>query len=69
MSGSDISHYSVTEAARENRWTEHLHRDVVTLHLKHDSQLRDHVTERPILERWAEGCRPDSAYYEGPLPR
>ncbi|OKJ92677.1 hypothetical protein AMK26_34515 [Streptomyces sp. CB03234] len=66
MSVFDVNHYGVTEAARETRWTERLHRDVVTLHLKQDSDLRDHDDEMPILKRWVRGCRPDSAHYERP---
>lgn len=65
MSAYDISTYDVSEAAREQRYDEFLHRDVVTLYLKAGSELRDHPNERPILERWVRGCHPNSAYYEG----
>lgn len=69
MSVSDVNHYGISEAARETRYTERLGRDVVTLHLKHGSHLRDHDNEMPILKRWVRGCRPDSAHYEGPRHR
>ncbi|KOU08306.1 hypothetical protein ADK86_04145 [Streptomyces sp. NRRL F-5755] len=69
MSAFDVNHYGVSEAAGETRYTERLGRDVVTLHLKQDSHLRDHDNEMPILKRWVRGCRPDSAYYEGPCHR
>lgn len=69
MSVTDVNSYGVVEASRENRWNEDLVRDEVTLHLKHGSDLRDHPSEKPILERWVQGCRPGSAYYEGPRAR
>lgn len=63
MSGYDVNHYGVTEAAREARWKQH-RGDVVTLYLKAGSHLRDHPNEKPILERWVRGCNPKSAYFE-----
>ncbi|GAA5602415.1 MULTISPECIES: hypothetical protein [Streptomyces] len=66
MSGYDVSHYAVLEAARENRWNERASTDVVTLYVKGGSDLRNHTAERLLLERWVRGCRPDSASYEAP---
>ncbi|MEI7030700.1 hypothetical protein [Streptomyces pratensis] len=69
MSSYDISHYGVSEAARENRWSERAHTDVATLCIKRGSHLRDHATELRLLKRWVQGCRPDSVYYEAPPSR
>ncbi|MEU5138140.1 hypothetical protein [Streptomyces californicus] len=66
MSGFDVSHYAVLEAARENRWNERANTDVVTLYLMSGSNLRDHTTELTILRRWVQGCRPGAASYDPP---
>ncbi|SEG94152.1 Exonuclease [Thermomonospora echinospora] len=64
MSAYDINSYGVYEAAHDTFVDQSLNRNVATLHLKAGTDLRDHDTERPILERWIQGCHPQSAYYE-----
>lgn len=64
QSGTDITSYGVYEAAHELLYGDDLGRDVSMLHIDLDADLRDHRSERPILERWLAGTHPGSAYFQ-----
>lgn len=69
QSGMDIASYGVYEAAHELLYDDDLVRDVSILHIDLEADLRDHQSERPILERWLRGTHPGSAYFQpdGPV--
>lgn len=66
MSGTDIVSYGVYEAAHELLYDDDLARDISILYVDLDADLRDHQTERPILERWLRGTHPSSARFQPP---